>query len=44
MQSVLISTVPHSFTVLAFRSMARTAWAEIAEVLHHLQARSQAHS
>lgn len=30
-----------SFQILTFRSMARTAWNELAEVLHHLDARDR---
>jgi sarcosine oxidase subunit gamma len=41
MQSVLLRTGPDTFLILVFRSMARTAWAEIAEALHHLQARAE---
>ena len=42
MQSVLLRTGPETFLVLIFRSMARTAWHEIAEAMHKLAARAAA--
>jgi heterotetrameric sarcosine oxidase gamma subunit len=42
MQSVLLRTGPDTFLILVFRSMARTAWHELAEAMHHLQARADA--
>jgi sarcosine oxidase subunit gamma len=42
MQSVLLRTGPETFLILTFRSMARTAWHEIAEVMEKLQARKTA--
>ena len=42
LQSILLRTGPETFLILIFRSMARTAWAEIAEVMHKLQARAAA--
>ena len=42
MQSVLLRSGPDTFLILVFRSMARTAWAELAEVLRHLGARAAA--
>ena len=42
MQSVLLRTGAETFLILIFRSMARTAWAEIAEAMQHLDARARA--
>jgi len=42
MQSVLLRTGAETFLILVFRSMARTAWAEIAEAMQHLAARARA--
>ena len=42
MQSILLRTGAETFLILVFRSMARTAWAEIAEAMQHLDARSRA--
>jgi sarcosine oxidase subunit gamma len=42
MQSVLMRTGPQTFLLLVFRSMAGTAWSELAEVLHRLEARAKA--
>jgi sarcosine oxidase gamma subunit len=42
MQSVLLRTGPQTFVILIFRSMARTAWAEIAEAMQKLEARAAA--
>lgn len=42
MQSVLMRTGAETFLILVFRSMARTAWTEITEVLHKLDARAAA--
>jgi sarcosine oxidase subunit gamma len=40
MQSVLFRTAPDSFTLMVFRSMARTAWHEIEVALRSLAARA----
>jgi heterotetrameric sarcosine oxidase gamma subunit len=42
MQSVLLCLAPDSFLILVFRSMARTAWAEVAHVLQAMAARAAA--
>lgn len=42
MQAILIRTAPESFEVMVFRSMARTAWAELTEALEVLEARAKA--
>jgi sarcosine oxidase subunit gamma len=42
MQAVLVRTGADAFDVMVFRSMARTAWAEIAEALDVLEARAKA--
>lgn len=42
MQSVLIRRGESAFTLLVFRSMARTAWAELEEALQKLAARKAA--
>lgn len=42
MQSILLRTGAETFLILVFRSMARTAWAEIAEAMQHLEARARA--
>lgn len=44
MQSVLIRRAEGGFTLLVFRSMARTAWAELEEALQKLAARKAAAS
>jgi heterotetrameric sarcosine oxidase gamma subunit len=41
MQAILTRTGPDAFEVLVFRSMARTAWAELAEALEVLAARAK---
>ena len=41
MQALLLRTGPDAFEVMVFRSMARTAWAEIAEALEVLAARAR---
>ncbi|MBL4927167.1 sarcosine oxidase subunit gamma [Fuscibacter oryzae] len=40
MQSILFRTAPDSFTLMVFRSMARTAWHEIEVALRSLAARA----
>lgn len=42
MQAILTRTAPEAFEVMVFRSMARTAWAELAEALEVLEARAKA--
>lgn len=42
MQAILTRTAPDAFEVMVFRSMARTAWAELAEALEVLEARAKA--
>jgi len=42
MQMILTRTAPDAFHILIFRSMARTAWHELAEALTTLHARTQA--
>ena len=42
MQSILLRTGPETFLILIFRSMARTAWHEIAEAMLKLDARMAA--
>ena len=41
-QAILTRTAPEAFEVMVFRSMARTAWAELAEALEVLEARAKA--
>jgi sarcosine oxidase subunit gamma len=41
MQAILIRTGMESFEILVFRSMARTAWSELAEALELLAARAR---
>lgn len=41
MQAILTRTGPEAFEVMVFRSMARTAWAELAEALEVLAARAK---
>lgn len=41
-QAILTRTGPDAFEVMVFRSMARTAWAELAEALEVLEARAKA--
>ena len=42
MQAILTRTGAQAFEVMVFRSMARTAWAELAEALEVLEARAKA--
>lgn len=42
MQAILTRTAPDAFEMMVFRSMARTAWHELAEALEVLAARSRA--
>ena len=42
MQAILSRPAPDAFEVMVFRSMARTAWAELAEALEVLEARAKA--
>ncbi len=42
MQAILTRTAPDAFEVMVFRSMARTAWSELAEALEVLEARAKA--
>lgn len=42
MQAILTRTAPDAFEIMVFRSMARTAWAELAEALEVLEARAKA--
>ena len=42
MQAILTRTGPQAFEVMVFRSMARTAWHELAEALEVLAARAKA--
>ncbi|PLL11122.1 sarcosine oxidase subunit gamma [Tabrizicola sp. TH137] len=42
MQAILTRTGAQEFEVMVFRSMARTAWAELAEALEVLEARAKA--
>jgi sarcosine oxidase subunit gamma len=41
MQAILTRTGPDAFEVMVFRSMARTAWAELTEALEVLAARAK---
>lgn len=41
MQAILTRTGPEAFEIMVFRSMARTAWAELAEALEVLAARAK---
>ena len=41
MQAILTRTATDAFEIMVFRSMARTAWAELAETLEILAARAQ---
>jgi sarcosine oxidase subunit gamma len=41
MQAILTRTGPEAFEIMVFRSMARTAWAELAEALEVLAARAR---
>lgn len=41
MQAILIRTGAEAFEIMVFRSMARTAWAELAEALEVLEARAK---
>ena len=40
MQSILLRTAPYAFDILVFRSMARTAWHEVAAAMKILAARA----
>lgn len=40
MQSVLLRTAPYSFDILVFRSMAQTAWHEVAAAMKTVAARA----
>ena len=42
LQAILTRTASDAFEVMVFRSMARTAWAELAEALEVLEARAKA--
>lgn len=41
MQAILTRTGPEAFEIMVFRSMARTAWAELAEAMEVLAARAK---
>ena len=41
MQAILTRTAEQGFEIMVFRSMARTAWAELAEALTVLEARAK---